>query len=187
MIYRLELPRNNTTALDFDSMVMANQMKPFSQLSQNELLVKIHRLPYDNVSVDSLWNGEQLFFKFNSECLDDFDINVVGTFLFLKFAAYEILKPLMIEFGEFLKVKTDRGDLMMFNLMTFAAENTKQTLYKYCDGFEDGLKSLIFDEIYVNKKSLFKSKLEGGNLIYCNEDFYYLVKKKWVYRYYFLY
>ncbi|MCG7565514.1 hypothetical protein MHM95_04375 [Pseudoalteromonas sp. CnMc7-15] len=174
--YRLELPKESTTALIFDSYILAKQMTQQSKLSVNELLIKLQRLPYENQPLSSLWDGEQLSFTFNSESNDDFDINIVGTYLLLKMSAYSVLKSFMADFGEFIKVNTDRGEMMLFNLLTFAKEDLSLTERAYLDGFEDGLKSLVFDENDIRNKNLYKSKLEGGNLVYCNELFFNAVK-----------
>ena len=45
----------------------------------------------------------------------------------------------------------------------------------YIDGFEDGLKSLVFLNEDIQNKLLFKSKLQGGYSIYCNEAFKRLI------------
>ncbi|MFU2510661.1 hypothetical protein [Pseudoalteromonas sp. ASV78] len=175
--YRLELPKESTTALIFDSYILAKQMSQQSKLGINELLVKLQRLPYENLSLYSLWDGEHLNFTFNPESNDDFDVNMVGTYIVLKMSAYSVLNNLMADFGEFIKVNTDRGEMMLFNLLTFAQEDLSLTERAYLDGFEDGLKSLVFDENDIQKKSLYKSKLEGGNFVYCNELFFNAVKK----------
>lgn len=174
--YRLELPQESITALNFDSFVLAKQMSQQSKFSLNELLIKLQRLPYENQSLYSLWDGEELNFTFNPESIDDFDINIIGTYIVLKMSAYSVLKPLMADFGEFIKINTDRGEMMLFNLLTFGKEDLQLTEVKYTDGFEDGLRSLIFDESDIQTKNLYKSKLEGGDLIYCNELFFNEVK-----------
>lgn len=174
--YRVELPQDSVTALNLDSFILAKQMVKHSKLSINELLVRLQRLPYENQSLYSLWNGEHLDLTFNPESTDDFDINIVGTYIVLKMSAYSVLKPLIADFGEFIKINTDRGEMMLFNLLTFGKEDPQLTEIKYTDGFEDGLKSLVFDKEDIYKKSLYKSKLEGGDLIYCNEQFFNEVK-----------
>ncbi|WP_062567340.1 hypothetical protein [Pseudoalteromonas arabiensis] len=174
--YRVELPQDSVTALNLDSFILAKQMVKHSKLSINELLVRLQRLPYENQSLYSLWDGEHLDLTFNPESTDDFDINIVGTYIVLKMSAYSVLKPLIADFGEFIKINTDRGEMMLFNLLTFGKEDPQLTEVKYTDGFEDGLKSLVFDKEDIYKKSLYKSKLEGGDLIYCNEQFFNEVK-----------
>ncbi len=174
--YRVELPQDSVTALNLDSFILAKQMVKHSKLSINELLVRLQRLPYENQSLYSLWDGEHLDLTFNPESTDDFDINIVGTYIVLKMSAYSVLKPLIADFGEFIKINTDRGEMMLFNLLTFGKEDPQLTEIKYTDGFEDGLKSLVFDKEDIYKKSLYKSKLEGGDLIYCNEQFFNEVK-----------
>ncbi len=175
-LYHVELPQDSVTALNLDSFILAKQMVKHSKLSINELLVRLQRLPYENQSLYSLWDGEHLDLTFNPESTDDFDINIVGTYIVLKMSAYSVLKPLIADFGEFIKINTDRGEMMLFNLLTFGKEDPQLTEIKYTDGFEDGLKSLVFDKEDIYKKSLYKSKLEGGDLIYCNEQFFNEVK-----------
>lgn len=174
--YRVELPQDSVTALNLDSFILAKQMVKHSKLSINELLVRLQRLPYENQSFYSLWGGEHLDLTFNPESTDDFDINIVGTYIVLKMSAYSVLKPQIADFGEFIKINTDRGEMMLFNLLTFGKEDPQLTEIKYTDGFEDGLKPLVFDKEDIYKKSLYKSKLEGGGLIYCNEQFFNEVK-----------
>ncbi|RZF83167.1 hypothetical protein EXT46_06885 [Pseudoalteromonas sp. CO325X] len=174
--YRLDLPKESKTALIFDSYILAKQMAQKSKLSVNELLIKLQRLPYENQSFSSLWDGNNLSFIFNPESNDDFDLNIVGTYILLKMSAYSVLKNLMVDFGEFIKVNTDRGEMMLFNLLTFAKEDLSLTERAYLDGFEDGLKSLVFDKSDTRNKNLYKSKLEGGNFVYCNELFFNAVE-----------
>jgi hypothetical protein len=66
--------------------------------------------------------------------------------------------------------------MVLFNLLTFGNEDLSLTEVKYSDGFEDGLHSLVFIESNIKNKCLFKSKMEGANLIYCNDDFFNAVK-----------
>ncbi|MCW1718320.1 hypothetical protein OIZ54_06080 [Pseudoalteromonas sp. A3] len=45
----------------------------------------------------------------------------------------------------------------------------------YLDGFEDGLKSLVFDDEGISNKLIFKSKMQSGLSLYCTDNFKKLV------------
>ncbi|MEL0605542.1 hypothetical protein [Pseudoalteromonas undina] len=45
----------------------------------------------------------------------------------------------------------------------------------YLDGFEGGLKSLVFDDEDVSNKLIFKSKMQSGLSLYCTDNFKKLV------------
>lgn len=63
----------------------------------------------------------------------------------------------------------------MFNPLIFAQEDLSLTERAYLDGFEDGLKSLVFDDEDISNKLIFKSKMQSGLSLYCTDDFKKLV------------
>ena len=177
MVYRISKPKMSVDALDLDTISLANKIAKTSSMPVNDIIKVLMSQAYSNTSFTSLFTGS-FDCEFNQEALsDDFDINVLGTFIVFKPSAFEILKPLIQDFGEFIEINTNRGLMILFNLLTFGNEDLSLTEVKYSDGFEDGLHSLVFIESDVKNKPIFKSKMEGANLIYCNEDFFNVVKR----------
>ncbi|PKH31973.1 hypothetical protein [Shewanella sp. ALD9] len=170
-IYRLSHPDNMIAALDLDVFVIASQIAKESQYTIDELILNLMSKPCKDNSIRKFFNGE-LQCDFHSEYTLEPDIIMVGDYLVMSLSVYEKLYPIIVNYGEFIPLKTNRGDMMLFNTLVYGKEDLQLTEVKYIDGFESGLSSLVFLDDDVTTKSLYRSNLEGGNLIYCNETFY---------------
>ncbi|TOJ07613.1 hypothetical protein CGI45_25245, partial [Vibrio parahaemolyticus] len=68
------------------------------------------------------------------------------TYLVLSHRAYEILKPILENEGEFLLVTVGEEQVYVFNCLSFGQEDESVCVKKYLDGIEDGYETLYFEE-----------------------------------------
>jgi hypothetical protein len=175
-IYRLSHPDNIIAALDLDVFVIASQIAENSQYSIDELILKLMSKPCRDNSFSTLFDGT-LQCDFHPEYKLDPDIIMVGDYLVMSLSVYNKLYPIIANYGEFVPLRTNRGDMMLFNTLVYGEEDLQLTEVKYTDGFESGLSSLAFIYDDVKTKCLFRSSIEGGNLIYCNETLFEAVNQ----------
>ncbi|EMI4223258.1 hypothetical protein V6439_002372 [Vibrio parahaemolyticus] len=97
------------------------------------------------------------------------DISVWGSFLVLTPRAVEVLRPYIDSDGEFLPIVIDSEKFHVFNVMSFGEEDKVKTKHEYIDGHPAGLEALQFVEPSVADKYVFKSVMQGCNLLYCDE------------------
>ena len=106
------------------------------------------------------------------------EISVWGNgWLVLSKNAKEKLFSYLKSSGEFLPVTVDGNDMFVFRCTTWGEENDSECIFHYVDGEVDGLEYLSFDQTDIDKKLLFKSKLEGGTSVYCTSTFKGLCKE----------
>lgn len=100
------------------------------------------------------------------------EISVWGYgWLVLSKNAKEKLSSYLKSSGEFLPLAVDGNEMFVFRCTTWAEENDSECILHYVDGEIDGLEHLSFDQADIDKKLLFKSKLEGGTSVYCTSTF----------------
>ncbi|MDW1664891.1 hypothetical protein R7F06_18000 [Vibrio sp. Vb2656] len=97
------------------------------------------------------------------------DISVWGASLVLTPRAVEVLKPYIESDGEFLPIVIDGEKFQVFNVMSFGEEDKEHTKHEYIDEHPVGLVSLKFVESSVADKYVFKSLMEGCELLYCDD------------------
>jgi hypothetical protein len=102
------------------------------------------------------------------------DVSVWGNgWLVLSKNAYEKLLVHLEELGEFLPVDVDvdGNEMFIFRCTSWAKEDESECILHYVDGEVDGLEHLAFDQEEIDRKLLFKSKLQGGSVVYCSPAF----------------
>ncbi|MBT0003194.1 hypothetical protein ACRTDN_00185 [Vibrio alginolyticus] len=97
------------------------------------------------------------------------DISVWGSWLVLTPRAVEVLRPYIETDGEFLPIVIDGEKFQVFNVMSFGEEDKEHTKHEYIDGHPAGLEMLKFVESSVTDKYVFKSFMQGCNLLYCDD------------------
>ncbi len=176
--YRLMKPVNTYDVIDLDPAVMAKQIVKSSGLTFSEAVRAVmNDIPSgDKTLMELSENGFEC--KHNKSAKkQNYDVNLYGNFLVLNKVAHDCLNKALKDFGEFVPLKTDSIELFLFNPLTFAREDLTLTEKAYVDGFEYGLKSLTFENDDIDKKLIFKSKLQGGLSIYCNNELMELINK----------
>lgn len=171
-VFQLRKPANTYDIIDLDIVSMTKQIVSKTGQSFDDVL---------DIVMDDIPDGYKTLFELSEEgfeCKHDarakqqnYDVNLYGNFLVLNARAYECLREVISEYGEFSILRTDGEKLFLFNPLDFGKEDLSLTEKAYLDGFEDGLKSLVFDSGDISNKLLFKSKLQGGLSIYCTDDF----------------
>jgi len=171
MIYQIQKAVNSVDIVDLDIGKMAEQIIKNSQRSFDEIALALMNAPLENTSILEIHpDGFECNYNIAAK-QQAFDINLLGNYLVLNQNAYNHLGNKLSEYGEFILLKTDGDELILFNLLTFGKEEKTLCERRYIDGYEDGLKSLVFDLKDVSDKLLFKSNLQGGLSIYCTEIF----------------
>lgn len=174
--YLLRKPTETCDVIDLDIVEMTNQIIDKTGQSFDEIL---------EVVMDDIPRGKKTLLELSAdgfECKHEprakkqnYDVNLYGSFLVLNRRAYECLNEAIINCGEFAPLKTDSEEMFLFNTLNFVSEDLTLTEKAYLDGYEDGLKTLVFDTNQIQDKLLFKSKLQGGLSIYCTDDFKKLI------------
>lgn len=176
-VYQIKASANTYDIIDLDIVALAEKLEAISTFDEDTLIKLLMNLPFDNTSLKSMWPEKMACKYFGKSKEQNYDINVYTNFLVLKMKAYNVLYDELKAFGEFLPLNVEGDKMMMFNLLTFAEENKSLCEMSYLDGFENGLKTLSFDESDMIIKTIFKSKLQGGMKNYCTDRFKKLVEK----------
>ncbi|WP_441004010.1 hypothetical protein [Pseudocolwellia agarivorans] len=171
-VFQLRKPTNSYDVIDLDLVSMAKQIVSKTGQSFDDVL---------DIVMEEIPDGNKTLLELSEDGFDckhdprakkqNYDVNLYGNFLVLNARAYECLSKVISEYGEFSPLRTDGEELFLFNPLYFGKEDISLTEKAYLDGYEDGLKSLVFDNDDISGKLLFKSKLQGGLSIYCTDDF----------------
>ncbi|MBE0377676.1 hypothetical protein [Pseudoalteromonas prydzensis] len=174
--YLLRKPTETCDVIDLDIVEMTNQIIDKTGQSFDEIL---------EVVMDDIPRGKKTLLELSEHGFvckheprakkQNYDVNLYGCFLVLNRRAYNCLNEAIINCGEFVPLKTDSEEMFLFNTLNFASEDLTLTEKAYLDGYEDGLKTLVFDINDIQDKLLFKSKLQGGLSVYCTDDFKKLI------------
>jgi hypothetical protein len=176
-VYQLRKPTNAYDVINLDIMEMSKQIVKNSNkpMSDNIIQIVMNDVPKGKATLSELSpNGFECKHEPRAK-KQNYDVNLYGSFLVLNESAYNCLSNSLSEFGEFVDLKTNDDKLYLFNPLMFAQEDLSLTERAYLDGFEDGLKSLVFDDEDISKKLIFKSKMQSGLSLYCTDDFKRLV------------
>lgn len=176
-VYQLRKPTNAYDVINLDIMEMSKQIVKNSNkpMSDNIIQIVMNDIPKGKATLSELSpNGFECKHEPRAK-KQNYDVNLYGSFLVLNESAYECLNTSLSEFGEFIDLKTNGDNLYLFNPLIFAQEDLSLTERAYLDGFEDGLKSLAFDDEDISNKLIFKSKMQSGLSLYCTDDFKKLV------------
>ena len=176
-VYQLRKPTNAYDVINLDIMEMSKQIVKNSNkpMSDNIIQIAMNDVPKGKITLTELSpNGFECKHEPRAK-KQNYDVNLYGSFLVLNEPAYECLSASLSELGEFIDLKINGDNLYLFNPLIFAQEDLKLTERAYLDGFEDGLKSLVFDDEDISNKLIFKSKMQSGLSLYCTDDFKKLV------------
>ncbi|WP_426370340.1 hypothetical protein [Pseudocolwellia sp. HL-MZ7] len=171
-IFKLLKPTNTYDIIDLDIVSMTKQIVSKTNQSFDKVLISV---------MDGIPRGYKTLFELSEYGFDckhnvrakkqNYDVNLYGNLLVLNTRAYGYLNEAIKSCGEFSPLRTDGEKLFLFNPLEFVQEDLSLTEKAYLDGFENGLKSLVFERDDINDKLLFKSKLQGGLSIYCTDAF----------------
>ena len=170
-VYQIKNEAYTYDVIDFDIVELSKILSKNNDLEPDTILTMFMSAASDNIEFSHLWPEGLNFNYFGKAKEQDYDISRLGHFLIMKMPVYELLKERLASFGEFLPVKAEGNNMMLFNLLTFGQEQKDMCLTKYEDGFEDGLELLTFEQDDIQNKLLFKSKLEGAQKVYCTDEF----------------
>ncbi|MHA2828633.1 hypothetical protein [Vibrio harveyi] len=143
------------------------------QLGDFNLFERILRQPTENDSLQDIWKQVDVCFEdvlvSNSQLPD---VSVwLRTFLVLSPKAYSALKGSLELAGEFLPIRVDDDSWYIYSCFHFGQEEPDQCVEKIEYGFSAGVEKLVFVESDINKKVLFKSRLDGASNLFCNQRF----------------
>lgn len=170
-VYQIKNEAYTYDVIDFNIVELSKILSKHSGLEPDIILTMFMSVARHNIEFSHLWPEGLNFDYFGKAKKQNYDISRLGHFLIMKMPVYELLKERLANFGEFLPVKAEGNNMMLFNLLTFGQEQKDMCLTKYEDGFEDGLELLTFEQDDIESKLLFKSKLEGAQKVYCTDEF----------------
>ncbi|EIO4079098.1 hypothetical protein D8T49_22555 [Vibrio vulnificus] len=134
------------------------------------LLDRLFNEPVTSKGLADVWLEESVQFTAHYDTsLKTPDLSVWGAFLVMTQRAAEVLRPFIGSDGEFLPILIDGERFQVFNVMSFGEEDKANTKHEYIDGHPAGLEELKFVESSIADKYVFKSLLQGCNLLYCDE------------------
>jgi hypothetical protein len=174
-IYQLKKPTDTYDVVELDVVTMTKQILSKTDLKFDDVVKTVMDIPKGETTLLSLSKDGFQCRHHPKAKKQNYDINLYGSFLILNKKAYNCLHKSFSSYGEFVPLDTSGEDLILFNVLTFGVEDSTLTEMGYLDGFEDGLKSLAFEADDIEKKLIFKSKLQGGFAIYCTDELRTLV------------
>jgi|TARA_R110002126_G_scaffold57236_2_gene151934 hypothetical protein len=170
-VYQIKNEAYTYDVIDFHIVELSETISKNNDLDTDTVLRMFMSSSLNNIEFSPLWPQGLNFAYFGKAKKQDYDISRLGHFFIMKMPVYELLKERLANFGEFLPVKAEGNNMILFNLLTFGQEQKDMCLTKYEDGFEDGLELLTFEQDDIQNKLLFKSKLEGAQKVYCTDEF----------------
>ncbi len=101
------------------------------------------------------------------------DIQVLtrhNTNLFLSLTAYDVLKDIIADAGEFIPVSYEEGDGYIFNVLCIAEDVDGLDMALCIKNDWGDVENMGFREENLKSLTLFKTKFDGFNNLYCRED-----------------
>lgn len=144
-----------------------------TQLGDFNLFERILRQPTENDSLQDIWKEVDVCFEYvlasNSQVPD---VSVwLRTFLILSPKAHSALKEHLGLVGELLPIRVEGESWYLYSCFQFGEEDREQCIEKIEYGFSVGVEKLAFLDSDIDKKVLFKSKLDGASNLFCNQQF----------------
>lgn len=166
-VYQLKESPERFKALQMDYLTLCDQ------LGTDDLLPLLMGHPLTNEPLLPHWREVSDSFQPLSLTSTEIpDVSLWGkTGLALTEKAFNRLSRYLESEGEFLPITVDGERMYIFNCLTFGKEDEGLCERKYLDGYDDGIKSLAFEEADVSQRFLFKSKLQGAHALYCSSVF----------------
>ncbi len=140
---------------------------------------EVMKFNYFNISMKDWWSGLTASFK-NIENDPPAPIPDIsgwrGGSLVLSKKAYDCLNELLAPHGEFLPVDCDNEEFFVFNCLTLALVDEKNSEQNIMDGTFMGIKKIVFNPLDLPGKPIFKTKYDRCDGLYCGDEFAQLVK-----------
>lgn len=164
-IYRLKPPKNSYEVLDLD-------LLKFAEIIGDKDLSLVRSQPRTNESLLARWQPTtcslSLEYK-NNEPIPD--VSFKGSYLLMTDVAHNKFKSLLENEGEFLPIQVDDNKMYIYNCLSFGEEDKTLCIRKYEDGYEIGLETLVFVIDDVDKRTIFKSKMNGSRTLFVTDKF----------------
>lgn len=144
------------------------------QLGDINLIDTLMSQPEKNESLLPIWGNVSHDFQALSDTSQKVIPDITpwdNTMLVMNNKAYNALKEHLEPEGEFLPITVNGEKMKAFNCLSFGKEDLSLTEKDYLDGYENGLKSLVFDEDDISNRLVFKSKMDGCARLYVSQKF----------------
>ncbi|GMR16781.1 MAG: hypothetical protein BMS9Abin31_1161 [Gammaproteobacteria bacterium] len=144
--------------------------------------IKIHMGAAPDKYINNWVKPNSTFYKPDNfpDAFDIPDLALWGEYLVLNEKAYEVLHLKLDSYGEFLPVNCEGLTYYLFNVLKDAEDynglDEAESEYNMFEGSQTHLKKLVFKEDALASILLFRSKYEGHNRIFCNNEFKHLVE-----------
>lgn len=164
-VYRLKPVENSYEVPELD-------LFGFADILGDEDLSLVRRQPRTNESLLDQWTPSRCDLASEyKQGLPVPDVSFWGSYLLLSEEAYNALKTLLADAGEFLALQVGYMQMYIFVPLQFAKEDTSKTLRHYEDGFESGVETLVFKQSSLADKSVFKSEMYGAHGLFATDSF----------------
>lgn len=146
-----------------------------STINQREVM----KFSYFNLSMKNWWHGLTASFKniVGDPPTDIPDISLwhSGSLVFSQ-KAYDLLFVFLEPHGEFLPVTCDGEVFFVFNCLTLALVDEKNSEQNIVNGTSMGIKKITFNPLDLPGKLIFKTKYDRCLMLYCGEELVQKVK-----------
>jgi hypothetical protein len=150
----------------------------FADILGDEDLSLVRRQPRTNESLLQKWTPSSCkLAAAYQQGLPVPDISFWGSYLLFSAQAYTAFKNLLANVGEFLALQVGDMQMHIFVPQQFATEDTSRTLRHYEDGFECGVKTLVFEPSSLANKAIFKSAMYGPHGLFVTHSFKVIYNK----------
>jgi len=164
-IYRLKPIENAYEVPELD-------LFQFADMLGDEDLSLVRRQPRTNESLLQKWTPSSCkLAAAYQQGLPVPDISFWGSYLLFSAQAYTAFKNLLANVGEFLALQVGDMQMHIFVPQQFATEDTSRTIRRYEDGFECGVKTLVFEPSSLANKAVFKSAMYGPHGLFVTGAF----------------
>ena len=130
----------------------------------------INRSP---ISYESVWKPLHILFRASEKYTQEIipDLAEVDGKLFLNEKAFDALKSILAEHGEFLPVTYDAGSGYIFNILDIVED--RNALNEKLTGYDQhgNLSHFEFEEGRLKNVSIFRAKIDNYNGIFCTDIF----------------
>ena len=150
----------------------------FADMLGDENVSLVRRQPRTNESLLQKWTPTscELALEYK-QGLPIPDVSFWGSYLLLSQQAYNAFKCPLANVGEFLALQVGTMQMYIFVPLQFATEDTSATVRRYEDGFECGVKTLVFEPSSVAGKAVFKSAMYGTHGLFVTDTFKAIVEQ----------
>ncbi|SBS36567.1 hypothetical protein MSP8887_02634 [Marinomonas spartinae] len=169
MMYAVRNITNSYDVIEYDFLEVAEKLKGKMGSDIHPVMYLLH-MHEDNHTLSEYW-PDPMEFKYTPKGKkQNNDVSILEGLIVFSDKAHDALKPLLSEYGEFLKIDVEGDKKYLFNPLIFGEEDVTLSKKRYFENVHTGYECITFNKDDVDGKVFYKSKLAVTRL-YCNEAF----------------